>query len=84
MSMVEEKLSISSSRGEKGFKESPEEVMLAGTTNMSEHLYRSDTKAATDKFDDSSYRDWEEPGGLSPGSVSGIDAIKSYDQNSYR
>ena len=71
-------------QGDEGFKERTEEVMIAGKTNISEHLFWSDTKAASDTFFGPSYRDWKARGGFSTKSVIGIYAIESDDQNSLR
>lgn len=62
---------------EEGVKERTEEVMIAGETTLSEHLYWSDAKAASDKFDPPSYSDWDEPGALLLKSVAVNDAVES-------
>jgi hypothetical protein len=63
--------------GEEGFKESARETVIAGKTNISENLYWSDAKAASDKFDGSSYRDLDLPARLSARSIAVVDAIKN-------
>jgi len=49
---------------EGGFKKSAEEVVIAGKTNMSEHLYWSHVKTASDRFSVPLYSDWVEPAGI--------------------
>ena len=61
---------------EGGFKKSAEEVVIAGETNMSEHLFWSHLKTASDSFKGTLYSDWVEPEGLSSGNVAGIAAIE--------
>jgi len=70
--------------GEEGFKERAEEVMIVGETTLSEHLYWSDAKAASDKFDPPSYGDWGESGALLPERVTANEVIKSDVQHLYR
>ncbi|MEI8103035.1 MAG: hypothetical protein WCG61_05875 [Chlorobium sp.] len=69
---------------EGGVKKSAEEVMIAGETNMSEHLYWSHLKTASDTFNGALYRDWVEPGVLSSRTVAGTDAVERDAQNSSR
>ena len=69
---------------EGGFKKSAEEVMIAGQTNMSEDLYWSHVKTASDTFNGALYRDWVEPGVLSSRTVAGTDVIERDAQNSSR
>ena len=69
---------------EGGFKKSAEEVVIAGETNMSEHLYWSHLKTASDTFNGALYRDWVEPGVLSSRTVAGTDVIERDAQNSSR
>lgn len=61
---------------EGGVKKSAEEVAIAGTTNMSEHLYWSHLKTASDKFSGTLYSDWVEPSGLLSGSGAGIATVE--------
>lgn len=68
--------------GEEGFKESARETVIAGKTNISENLYWSDAKAASDKFDGPSYSDWDLPARLSARSIAVVDDIKN--KNMYR
>jgi hypothetical protein len=68
------------SPGDGGGTERREEIMMADQTTLSEHLYWSDAKAASDKFDAPSYGDWDEPGK----SVTIVDAIESDAHTRYR
>ncbi len=70
--------------GEEGFKERTEEVMIAAETTLSEHLYWSDAKAASDKFDPPSYGDWDEHSSLLFERVTVNDVINSDAQRIYR
>lgn len=70
--------------GEVGFKERAEEVVIAAETTLSEHLYWSDAMAASDKFDPSSYGDWDKPGALLFESVTVNDVINSDAQRIYQ
>lgn len=58
------------------FKKSADEVMIAGETKMSEHLYWSHLKTASDKFRGNLYSDWVEPGRVSSGNGAGIAAVE--------
>ncbi len=66
------------------FKKSAEEVMISGETKMSEHLYWSHLKMASDKFCGNLYGDWVEPGSVSSGTGAGIAAIERDAHNGSR
>lgn len=64
--------------GEESFKQNVEEHVKM---NISEQLYKPDSKEASDKFDTPSFHDGMVPDGLPPRSVAGIEAIESNTQN---
>ncbi len=65
-------------------KKSADEVVIVGKTNMSERLYWSHLKTASDTFNGALYRDWVEPGGISAGTVAGIEFIERDAHRSFR
>ena len=70
--------------GEGDFKKSAEEVVIDGKTNMSERLYWSHLKTASDTFNGPLYSDWVDPEGLSSGNVADIDITERGTHNNFR